>query len=170
MAVLGLPQMELPPKKKDWKNERINSLGPFPRTGGHATSSLSVLGHQTQRRQDGEKESITVAEWVPLVDIIEDEKEYLIKADFPETKKDEIKVTLENGILVLSGERKLEKEDRGRKYHRIERVHGSFGRSFSLPDNADPEKVNAEFKDGVLKVHISKSEAARPKQIEVKIS
>ena len=69
----------------------------------------SVLGRQTQRRHDG-RESITVAEWAPLVDISEDDKEYLIKAELPEVKKEEIKVTVENGVLVLSGERKLEKE------------------------------------------------------------
>jgi HSP20 family protein len=100
----------------------------------------------------------------------EDETEYLIKVDLPEIKREEIKVTVENGVLVLSGERKLEKEEKGRKYHRIERAYGSFGRTFSLPDNADAEKVNAEFNDGVLKLHIAKKEAARPKQIEVKIS
>ena len=113
---------------------------------------------------------MTVAEWAPVVDIIEDETEYLIKVDLPEIKKEEVKVTVENGVLVLSGERKLEKEEKGRKYHRIERAYGSFGRTFSLPDNADAEKVNAEFNEGVLKLHIAKSEAARPKQIEVKIS
>jgi HSP20 family protein len=102
--------------------------------------------------------------------IIEDETEYLIKVDLPEIKKEEVMVTVENGVLVLSGERKLEKEEKGRKYHRIERAYGSFGRTFSLPDNADAEKVNAEFNEGVLKLHIAKSEAARPKQIEVKIS
>jgi HSP20 family protein len=105
-----------------------------------------------------------------VVDIIEDETEYLIKVDLPEIKKEEVKVTVENGVLVLSGERKLEKEEKGRKYHRIERAYGSFGRTFSLPDNADAEKVNAEFNEGVLKLHIAKSEGARLKQIEVKIS
>ena len=158
---------------KDDKNESINLLGSLPRIGGHATSTLHCLrssAHQLNRRQDGDKESITVAEWAPVVDIIEDETEYLIKVDLPEIKKEEIKVTVENGVLVLSGERKLEKEEKGRKYHRIERAYGSFGRSFSLPDNADAEKVNAEFNEGVLKLHIAKSEAARPKQIEVKIS
>jgi HSP20 family protein len=111
-----------------------------------------------------------VAEWAPLVDISEDDNEYLIKADLADVKKEEIKVTVENGVLFLSGERKLEKDEKGRKYHRIERAYGSFGRSFSLPDDADAEKVNAEFNDGVLKLHIAKSEAARPKQIEVKVS
>jgi HSP20 family protein len=77
---------------------------------------------------------------------------------------------VENGVLVLSGQRRLEKEDKNRKYERVERSYGSFVRSFSLPDNADSDKVNAEFKEGVLKLHIPKSESARPRQIEVKIS
>ena len=105
-----------------------------------------------------------------MVDNADHETDLVIKVDLPEIKREEIKVTVENGVLVLSGERKLEKEEKGRKYHRIERAYGSFGRTFSLPDNADAEKVNAEFNEGVLKLHIAKSEAARPKQIEVKIS
>ena len=96
-----------------------------------------------------DKESITLAEWSPLVDITEDDKEYLIKAELPEIKKEEIKFTVENGVLVISGERKLEKEEKGRKYHGVERAYGSFVRSFSLPDDADADKVNAEFNDGV---------------------
>jgi HSP20 family protein len=117
-----------------------------------------------------DKESITLAEWSPLVDITEDDKEYRIKAELPEIKKEEIKFTVENGVLVISGERKLEKEEKGRKYHGVERAYGSFVRSFSLPDDADADKVNAEFNDGVLKVHIAKSESARPKQIEVEVA
>src|ERR1700675_3788496 len=110
-----------------------------------------VLSRQPQHRQDGGKESITVAEWAPLVDITEDEEEHMIKEDLPEIKKDEIKVTVENGVLILSGQRKLEKEEKTRKYHRIERAYGAFVRSFSLPDNADPDQVKAEFNEGVLK-------------------
>ena len=98
------------------------------------------------------------------------DKEYLIKAELPEIKKEDVKVTVENGLLTISGQRKLEKEEKGRKYHRVERSYGSFVRSFTLPDNADGNKVNAEFKEGVLKVHVGKSENARPKQIEVKVS
>jgi HSP20 family protein len=85
-------------------------------------------------------------------------------------RKEDVKVTVENGVLTLSGERKLEKEEKGKRYHRIERAYGSFVRSFTLPDDADSDKVSAEFKDGVLKVHVAKSEAAKPKQIEVKVS
>ena len=130
----------------------------------------SVLSRRPQRGDGERNQSITVPEWGPLVDIIEDDKEYLIKAELPEIKKDEIKITVENGVLVISGERKFEKEEKGKKYHRIERAYGSFARSFDLPDDANPEKVNAEFKDGLLTVHVAKSESAKPKQIEVKVT
>jgi HSP20 family protein len=108
--------------------------------------------------------------WMPLVDITEDDKEYLITAELPEVKKEDVKVTVENGVLMITGERKFEKEEKDKRYHRVERSYGSFARSFTLPSDGDAQKVNAEFKDGVLKVHVTKSEAARPKQIEVKVS
>ncbi len=130
----------------------------------------TFFGRTPVRGQNGEQENMTVAEWAPLVDITEDDKEYLIKAELPEVKKDAVKVTVENGVLTITGERKIEKEEKGRKYHRVERAYGNFVRSFTLPDDADANKVNAEFKDGVLKVHVAKSEAAKPKQIEVKVN
>jgi HSP20 family protein len=113
---------------------------------------------------------VTVPEWAPAVDIIEDDKEYLIKVELPEVRKDDVKVTVECGTLSISGERKTEKEEKNRKFHRIERHYGRFLRSFSLPEDAEEGKVNAEFKDGVLRVHLAKSEKALPKQIEVKVS
>jgi HSP20 family protein len=115
------------------------------------------------------KEAISVAEWSPLVDISEDEKEYLIKAEVPEMKKEEIKINVHDDVLAISGERKYEKEEKGKKYHRVERAYGSFVRSFTLPEDADGSKVSAEYKDGVLKVHLPKSEKAKPKAIEVKV-
>jgi HSP20 family protein len=117
-----------------------------------------------------DEENITVPEWAPLVDIAEDDKEYLIKVDLPEVQKDDVKVTVESGTLTISGERKAEKEQKGRKFHRVERFYGRFERSFSIPDDATADDVKAEFKDGVLRVHLAKSEKARPKQIEVKAS
>src|SRR4030088_471426 len=116
------------------------------------------------------REDMTVADWVPIADITEDEKEYLIKAELPDLKKEDVKVTLENGVLTISGERKFEKEEKNKKYHRVERAYGTFVRAFTVPDDADPAKVNAEFKDGLLKVHIPKSEQAKPKAIEVKVN
>ncbi|PYV01483.1 MAG: heat-shock protein Hsp20 [Acidobacteria bacterium] len=119
-------------------------------------------------------ENITVPEWAPLVDIVEDGKEYLIKVELPEVQKDDVKVTVESGTLTISGERKAEKEQKGRRFHRVERYYGRFERSFSVPDDAEADDVKAEFKDGVLRVllrvHLAKSDKARPKQIEVKVS
>ncbi len=120
-------------------------------------------------RADGE-EALTVSTWSPLVDIVEDEKEYLIKAELPEIQKSDLSVKVHDGVLTLTGERKLEKEEKGKRYHRVERVYGTFARSFTLPDDADETRVNAEFKDGVLQVHVGKSEKAKPKQIDVKVA
>ena len=103
------------------------------------------------------------------MDITEDDKEYLMKADLPEMKKEEIKVNVEDGVLSVSGERKTEKEEKNKKFHRIERSYGTFQRSFTLPDDADGAKVAAEFKDGVLKVHLPKNAIAKPKAIAVKV-
>jgi HSP20 family protein len=129
---------------------------------------LSSLFGRTPVRGLGE-EAMTVSEWTPLVDITEDDKEYLIKAELPEVKKEDVKVTVENGTLTITGERKFEKEEKGKKYHRIERAYGSFMRSFTLPEGAAGDKVSADFKDGVLKVHLPKSAEAKPKSIDVKV-
>jgi len=132
---------------------------------------LSTIFGRTPMATSGEKkEAITVTEWSPLVDITEDEKEYLVKAELPEMKKEEIKINVQDDVLSISGERQCEKEEKGKKYHRVERAYGSFMRSFTLPEDADGSKINAEYKDGVLKVHLPKSEKAKPKAIEVKVS
>jgi HSP20 family protein len=134
-------------------------------------NSLGSLFKRAQApKPEGQEEPMRVADWAPLVDICEDPKEYLIKAELPEVKKEDVKITLEDGMLTITGDRKFEKEENGRKYHRVERAYGSFVRTFSLPDDASPGKVNAEFKDGVLKVHLAKDEKARPQQIEVRVS
>jgi HSP20 family protein len=120
------------------------------------------------RHGDGKQEAMTIAEWSPLVDIVEDDTEYLIKAELPEVKKENVKVTVENGVLSITGERNYE-EEKDKKHHRLERAYGSFVRAFAIPDDADASKVMAEFKDGVLKVHLAKDEKAKPKTIEVKV-
>lgn len=133
-------------------------------------SSLLEGGHFRRSELTHGEENITVPEWAPLVDVIEDEKEYLVKIELPEVHKDDVKVTVENGTLTISGERRAEKEQKGRKFHRVERCYGRFERTFSIPDDAEQDAVNAEFKDGVLRVRLAKCEKARPKQIEVKVS
>ncbi len=118
----------------------------------------------------GEKEHLTVSEWSPSVDISEDDKDYLVKAELPEVKKEDVKVSVENGVLTITGERKFEKEERNKKYHRIERAYGNFTRSFALPEAVKAEKVSAEFKDGILHVRLPKDESAKPKSIEIKVA
>jgi HSP20 family protein len=113
--------------------------------------------------------SMTVADWSPEVDISEDDHGYVLKADLPEMKKDDVRVTVEDGILSVSGERKIEKEDQKKKFHRIERCFGTFRRSFTLPEDADSTKVTADFHDGVLKVHLPTTPIARSKAIDVKV-
>lgn len=131
---------------------------------------LATMFGRAPVRKNGEKdEAMTVAEWAPLVDITEDEKEYLIKAQLPEVKKDDMKVSVQDGILTIAGERRSEKEEKNKKFHRVEWAYGSFSRSFTLPEDADADKVAGDFKDGVLKVHVPKSEKAKPKKIEVKV-
>ena len=95
------------------------------------------------------KENLTVADWMPTVDISETESEYLIKAELPEVRKEDVKVMVENGVLTLQGERRQEKEEKGRRFHRVERSYGSFVRSFTLPESVDEGGVKAEYKDGV---------------------
>lgn len=112
----------------------------------------------------------TFAQWSPAVDVQETDKEYLIKADLPEVKKEDVKVQFQDGALTLEGERKLEKEEKGKKFHKIEREYGKFVRRFSLPTEIDATRVSAEFKDGVLNVHLPKSETARPRAIDVKVA
>lgn len=129
----------------------------------------ALFGRAPLRKNGDKQEALTVAEWAPLVDISEDEKEYLIKAELPEVKKENVKVSVQDDVLTIAGERKSEKEEKGKKYHRIERAYGSFLRSFTLPEDADGAKVSAAFKDGVLTVHLPKSEKAKPKSIEVTV-
>lgn len=130
----------------------------------------SFFGHAPIAGSGDKKEAIAVAEWSPLVDISEDDKEYVIKAEIPEMKKEDIKLNVQNDVLTITGERKYEKEEKNKKYHRVERAYGSFMRSFTLPEDADGTKVAADYKDGLLKVHLPKSEKAKPKAIEVKVA
>ena len=119
---------------------------------------------------NGEDENISFPDWAPLVDIAEDDQEYLIKVELPEVRKEDVKVTVETGTLTIAGERRVEKEEKGRKYHRVERQYGRFERNFNIPENAISGEVKAEFKDGVLRVRLAKSEKVRPKQITVEVS
>jgi len=132
-----------------------------------------IFGHamlpRTTATPDVARDAMTVFDWAPTVDIAETAEEFHIKAELPEVKKEDVKVSVDGGVLRLEGERKQEKEEKGKKYHRVERSYGSFLRTFILPDNVDDTKVRAEFKDGVLNVRLPKTEKAKPRAIEVKV-
>lgn len=129
-----------------------------------------LLGRGAPAGHNEKNEAITVAQWTPVVDISEDEKEYAIKAELPDVKKEDIKLNVHDDVLTITGERKYEKEEKSKKYHRVERAYGSFMRSFTLPEDADGAKVTAEYKDGLLSVRLPKSEKAKTKTIEVKVA
>lgn len=117
----------------------------------------------------GSQDVVATGDWAPRVDISETDKEFVIKAEIPEVKKEDVKVTVDNGVMTIHGERKQEKEEKGKKFHRVERCYGSFTRSFTLPDNVDETKIKASFKDGMLNLQIQKTEGAKPKAIEIKV-
>ena len=115
-------------------------------------------------------ELVASPDWSPRVDIAETPQAFTLKAEIPSVEKDDVKITIEGGMVTLSGERRQEKEEKDKTFHRIERFYGSFSRSFALPDNIDAAAAKATFKDGVLTLDIPKTEAAKPKGIEVKVA
>ncbi|HYM22879.1 MAG TPA: Hsp20/alpha crystallin family protein [Vicinamibacterales bacterium] len=110
------------------------------------------------------------ADWAPPVDIEETDKEYLIKAELPGIAKENVKVEMLDGVLTIEGERKTEREEKGKKVHKVERSYGKFVRQFALPNEVEAARIQAEFKDGMLNVHLPKTAAAKPKAIEVKVA
>ena len=105
--------------------------------------------------------------FVPSIDVSETDDKFLISAELPGMSKDDININLENNRLSITGERSFEKEDKGKKYHRVETKYGSFERSFQLPDNVDQESINATYENGLLEISIQKSEEEVKKQIEI---
>jgi HSP20 family protein len=115
------------------------------------------------------EESWSLSTWAPACDIYESDDAIIVKADLPEVKRENISVSFENNTLTIRGERKFEEETKRENYHRVERSYGEFIRSFALPAFVDAAKINAEFKDGVLRVTLPKREEAKPKQVEIKV-
>jgi HSP20 family protein len=129
----------------------------------------SLFGKLPARAESG-GDMLAVADWMPTVDISETDAGYLIKAEIPEVKKEDVKVNIQDGMLTISGERHQEKEEKNKRYHRLERAYGSFSRSFRMPDDADENTVNAEFKDGMLNITLPKSKKAESKSVSVSIA
>jgi HSP20 family protein len=149
--------------------EPLTRWDPFRELETTRARLAALLGPARMLKEGTTDEALTVAEWAPLVDIVEDEKEYLIKAELPEVKKEDVKVTVVDDVLTIAGERLMMKEEKTKKCRRIERAYGTFARSFALPDDADAAKIQAEFKDGLLKIHLAKTAKALQKSVEVKI-
>jgi len=125
-------------------------------------------GNRTGKQLDTE---MNFADWAPSVDIEEAEDKYVIKADLPGVDKKDIDVKLENGVLSIRGEKNVEKETgKDTRHHRRERFHGTFARSFTLPDAVKADAVDANYRDGVLTLHIPKKEEAKPRSIDIKVN
>ena len=103
------------------------------------------------------------------LDVIEEKEQYVLKADLPGLNKEDIKVSLENGILTIEGERKTETEDKDKQFHRVERSYGRFVRSLNVGTNVDSSKIRASYKDGVLQLNVPKVEVAKPKSIDINV-
>ncbi|MFW5823600.1 MAG: Hsp20/alpha crystallin family protein [Marinobacter sp.] len=133
---------------------RYNRYFGLPATNGDRGESKDLF-----RRSD----------WAPAVDIKENKESFVIDAELPGMEKDDVKVTVHEGVLTIQGERKQEEETGDDKHHRVERVYGSFTRRFTLPDNVDPDSVRAKFKNGILSLTLNKVEPVEPRSIEVDV-
>ena len=107
--------------------------------------------------------------WMPLANISESENEYLIKIELPDVKKEDVKIAVADGIITISGERKLEREDKAENAIRVESMYGAFARSFVLPDCVEANSIRAEAKDGVLRIHVPKAETKKPGPLAIEV-
>src|SRR3712207_827272 len=107
--------------------------------------------------------------WVPAIDLLETQEHFVLRADLPGMREEDVSIELEDNVLTVSGERKAEHEDRQEGYYRVERAFGSFSRSLTLPKGIDPESVAAEFANGVLEVRIPKPEERKPRKISIAV-
>lgn len=117
-----------------------------------------------------EQEGLDAINWSPSMDISETDNEFVVSAELPGLKREDIHITYTNGILKIEGERKKDKEEKDTNFHRVERVYGKFCRTFQLPSQIKNDKINADFKDGILKINLPKADEVKPKEIEVKVN
>lgn len=148
---------------------QLTRWDPFRELEDMSTRLNRIFGPPAAR-EVADNGGLSLAAWTPAMDIQETDAEFLIKADLPDVKKDDVKVEIQDGMLCVSGERQQEKEEKGKRFHRVEREFGRFERRLSLPSDVDAKKIAAEFRDGVLQVHLPKSPTAKPQSIAVKVS
>jgi HSP20 family protein len=121
-------------------------------------------------KNDTLEQAPTAFDWAPRVNISETDKAYVVKADLPDVKKEDVKVTHDKGVLTLAGERRQEKREESEKFHRVESSYGKFLRSFTLPEDAQIEAIEAAFKDGALTVTIPKAVPKAPQAREIQVA
>jgi HSP20 family protein len=131
---------------------------------------INRLLSERARPEHEQEESMSSVNWVPAMDVVETDIEYQIRAELPGVDKQNVKISVEEGVLTIAGHREQEREEKGKRFHRIERAYGRFARKFTVPDIVDATKVSADFKNGVLTITMPKSEKARPKAIEVTVA
>jgi len=130
-------------------------------------NSLNYFEGPAAENTDNDNSDVVTSHWRPAVDIREERDRYVIEADLPGVDPKDIEVTMEDGVLTLKGERRFEKEASGDNYKRVERAYGVFYRRFSLPDTANPDKIEAHGKNGVLEIVLPKEEKVQPRRINV---
>jgi HSP20 family protein len=151
------------------RRQAVNAWDPFREFQDLSERLNRVFQANHNANNDGREQALTVFDWVPAVNISETDKAYLVRADLPEVLKENVKVTHENGVLTIAGERRQEKRAENEKFHRVESSYGKFLRRFTLPDDGQAEGIEATFKDGSLNVVIPKAEPKRPEAREIRV-
>ena len=153
-----------------WKPVRdVTAWHPVADMGDEFITMQREIDRMFDRFRGGILDDGSTTPWLPAVDIVENDESYVVKVEVPGVNKNDVKITVQNGVLTIHGERKKEEETKGESYHRLERSVGAFQRSFTLPTSVKSEKIDAAYNDGVLTVTLPKAEEAKPKEIEVKV-
>jgi HSP20 family protein len=154
-----------------WKPVRgVSTWHPVTSLAEEVISMQREIDRMFDRFSGGQSDESALAGWAPVVDILEEANQYVVRAELPGVDKNDVKITVESNHLTIRGEKKQEEEKEGRNYHRVERSYGAFYRSFTLPTTVVSSKIEASFADGVLTVSIPKVEEVKPKAIEVKVT
>ena len=145
-----------------------SSWNPLIRLDGISKRLNHIFSHRDDQAMGDDNELMTVPDWYPPVDVLETDYEFCLKVDVPGVSKDKVRVTIDDAVLVIQGERQREVSNTGHKIHRLERPYGRFIRSFTLPESMEAGSVRADFRDGVLSVHLPKFARANARLIDVK--
>jgi HSP20 family protein len=147
----------------------VTAWHPVADVAGEFVNMQHEIDRMFDRFRGGILDDGSTSTWLPAVDIVENPEGFVVKVEVPGINKNDVKITVQNGVLTLRGERKAEEETKGESYRRVERSRGTFQRSFTLPTSVKSEKIDASYIDGILTITLPKAEEAKPKEIEVKV-